>query len=101
MSTPLRIEGLTVEFPTRRQLFTAVDEASLTVEPGQIRGLVGESGAGKSTIGAAIMGLLERPGRIAAGRIVLGEQEISGLDASAMQDLRGNSYEFWSTMVLK
>jgi peptide/nickel transport system ATP-binding protein len=89
MSTPLRIDGLTVEFPTRRQLFTAVDNASLTVEPGQIRGLVGESGAGKSTIGAAIMGLLERPGRIASGHIALGEQQISGLDSAAMQDLRG------------
>ena len=48
----LTIQNLSVEFPTRRQLFTAVDKADLSVEPGEIHGLVGESGAGKSTIGA-------------------------------------------------
>ncbi|WP_308916298.1 ABC transporter ATP-binding protein [Jannaschia sp. LMIT008] len=85
----LTIDDLTVEFPTRRKLFTAVDDATLTVEPGEIHGLVGESGAGKSTIGAAIMGLLDRPGRIAHGTIRLGDREISGLDQAAMQDLRG------------
>ncbi|MEM6608041.1 MAG: ABC transporter ATP-binding protein [Pseudomonadota bacterium] len=85
----LEIENLTVEFPTRRQLFTAVDRANLTVEPGQIHGLVGESGAGKSTIGAAVMGLLDPPGRIAAGVIRFKGDEISGLDAEAMQSLRG------------
>ena len=85
----LTINDLTVEFPTRRKLFTAVDHASLSVEPGQIHGLVGESGAGKSTIGAAVMGLLERPGRIASGEIMLGSEQISGLDAEAMRGLRG------------
>ena len=65
--TLLTITDLTVEFPTRRGVFTAVDRASLTVEPGQIHGLVGESGAGKSTVGAAVMGLIDRPGRIAGG----------------------------------
>ncbi len=85
----LTIQDLTVEFPTRRQLFTAVDHASLSVEPGEIHGLVGESGAGKSTIGAAVMGLLERPGRIASGQIKLGGDQISGIDAEAMRGLRG------------
>ncbi|AHM04528.1 Dipeptide transport ATP-binding protein DppD [Roseibacterium elongatum DSM 19469] len=85
----LEIENLTVEFPTRRQTFVAVKDAHLTVEPGQIHGLVGESGAGKSTIGAAVMGLLERPGRIAGGLIRFRGEEISGLDAEAMQALRG------------
>ncbi|MCJ8308494.1 MAG: ABC transporter ATP-binding protein [Hyphomicrobiales bacterium] len=85
----LNIEDLTVEFPSRRQLFTAVDKANLTIEPGEIHGLVGESGAGKSTIGAAIMGLLERPGRIAGGTIRFRGEAISGLDAEAMQGLRG------------
>ena len=85
----LEIENLTVEFPTRRQLFTAVDSADLVVEPGQIHGLVGESGAGKSTIGAAVMGLLDPPGRIASGVIRFKGEEISGLDAEAMQSLRG------------
>ncbi len=89
MTQRLTITDLTVEFPTRRRLFTAVDDATLTVEPGEIHGLVGESGAGKSTIGAAILGLLDKPGRIASGTIRLGEQEISGLDRAAMRALRG------------
>ena len=85
----LTIQNLSVEFPTRRQLFTAVDKADLSVDPGEIHGLVGESGAGKSTIGAAVMGLLERPGRIASGEIMLKGEQISGLDADAMRGLRG------------
>ncbi len=85
----LEIENLTVEFPTRRQTFVAVDKANLTVEHGQIHGLVGESGAGKSTIGAAVMGLLDRPGHITNGVIRFRGDEISGLDAAAMQSLRG------------
>ena len=85
----LNIKNLTVEFPTRRGVFTAVNAADLSVEPGEIHGLVGESGAGKSTIGAAIMGLLERPGHIADGGIELQGDAISGLDADAMRSLRG------------
>ncbi|WP_044006853.1 dipeptide ABC transporter ATP-binding protein [Jannaschia sp. CCS1] len=85
----LEIENLTVEFPTRRALFTAVKSANLSVEPGEIHGLVGESGAGKSTIGAAVMGLLDRPGRIAGGIIRYKGDEISGLDTGAMRALRG------------
>ena len=85
----LEIEDLTVVFPTRKQTFVAVNKANLTVERGQIHGLVGESGAGKSTIGAAVMGLLERPGHIAGGLIRFDGNEISGLDAAAMEKLRG------------
>ena len=85
----LSISDLSVEFPTRRKLFTAVDQVTLTVDPGEICGLVGESGAGKSTIGSAIMGLLEHPGQIAQGTIKLGKQAISGIDAEAMRGLRG------------
>ncbi|MEM9317907.1 MAG: ABC transporter ATP-binding protein [Pseudomonadota bacterium] len=85
----LEIAGLTVEFPTRREVYTAVDAANLTVEPGEIHGLVGESGAGKSTIGAAVMGLIDPPGRIAAGTILFRGDAISGLDSEAMQSLRG------------
>ncbi|MEM8629602.1 MAG: ABC transporter ATP-binding protein [Pseudomonadota bacterium] len=87
----LEIEDLTVVFPTRRRTFVAVNRANLTVEPGQIHGLVGESGAGKSTIGAAIMGLLDRPGRIEEGTIRLKGETISGRDANAMRALRGKT----------
>ncbi len=90
MSAILDIADLTVEFPTRREVFVAVDGASLTVEPGEIHGLVGESGAGKSTIGAAVMALLEHPGRIAGGTIRLKNEVISGRDRAAMRSLRGS-----------
>ncbi|MEM9498782.1 MAG: ABC transporter ATP-binding protein [Pseudomonadota bacterium] len=85
----LDITNLRVEFPGRHGTFVAVNGADLHVEPGQIHGLVGESGAGKSTIGAAVMGLLERPGRIAGGKIGFRGAEISGLDREAMRALRG------------
>ncbi len=89
MTALLDIRDLTVAFPTRRETFIAVDKASLAVAPGEIHGLVGESGAGKSTVGAAVMGLLQRPGHIAGGTISLKGKAISGLDRAAMQDLRG------------
>ncbi len=85
----LDITDLTVEFPTRRRLFVAVDGVSLDVQPGEIHGLVGESGAGKSTVGAAVMGLLDPPGRIASGNITFKNQQVSGLDDEAMRALRG------------
>ncbi len=88
--TLLSIEGLRVEYPSRHGVFVAVDGANLTVEPGEIHGLVGESGAGKSTVGAAIMGLIEKPGRIADGTIKLKEEVISGQDEEGMRALRGN-----------
>jgi len=85
----LDISDLTVVFPTRHGPFTAVDGADLSVGAGEIHGLVGESGAGKSTVGAAVMGLLEPPGRIERGTIRLRGQTVSGLDAAAMRALRG------------
>ncbi|CUH52229.1 ABC transporter ATP-binding protein [Shimia marina] len=87
--TLLDIEGLSVHFPTRRKLFVAVNKANLAVEPGEIHGLVGESGAGKSTIGAAVMGLLDRPGHIAEGTVRFKGEAISGRDAEGMRALRG------------
>ncbi|MEM0900099.1 MAG: ABC transporter ATP-binding protein [Pseudomonadota bacterium] len=87
--TLLAIENLTVQFPTRHGPFTAVKDAVLTVEPGQIHGLVGESGAGKSTIGAAIMGLLQGAGHITDGTVALKDTTISGSDEAAMRAIRG------------
>ncbi len=87
--TLLAIEELTVQFSTRNIPFTAVSNAALTVEPGEIHGLVGESGAGKSTIGAAIMGLLEGSGHISNGTVVLNGERISGVDKRAIQAIRG------------
>ncbi len=86
----LRVEGLTVRFPGRRGETTAVEDVSLTVEPGEIHGLVGESGAGKSTIGAAVMGLVQPPGYVAAGRLTLGETDLRALSPAAAHRVRGS-----------
>ncbi|MEM6711384.1 MAG: ABC transporter ATP-binding protein [Pseudomonadota bacterium] len=85
----LEINGLSVSYPGRKGEFIAVDHADVTIEPGQIVGVVGESGAGKSTIGNAIMGLLEPPGQISTGSITLKGARIDALDADAMRGLRG------------
>ena len=68
----LAIEGLRVEYPVADgPAFIAVDDVGLTIMPGEIHALVGESGAGKTTIGTALMGLLQAPGRISAGSITI------------------------------
>jgi len=85
----LQIEDLAVEFPTRRGILTAVDGVSLSIDPGEVLGVVGESGAGKSITGTAIIGLLEPPGRIARGRILLRGERIDGLPEDALRRIRG------------
>ncbi|MEO9904189.1 ABC transporter ATP-binding protein [Nisaea sp.] len=85
----LEFKNMTVEFPTRRGIFTAVRDVSLSVEPGEILGVVGESGAGKSTIGNAVIGLLEPPGRLAGGEIYLKGSRIDNLDEDALRAIRG------------
>ena len=85
----LRVEGLRVEFPTRHGRLTAVDGVSFDIAPGEVLGVVGESGAGKSLTGAAIIGLLEPPGRIAGGRIELEGRRIDNLPYHEMRRVRG------------
>ncbi len=85
----LRVERLRVEFPTRRGTLVAVDDVSFHIDPGEILGVVGESGAGKSLTGAAIIGLLEPPGRIAAGAITLEGRRIEALPYEEMRRIRG------------
>jgi peptide/nickel transport system ATP-binding protein len=85
----LQVKNLVVEFPGRRGTLRALDEVSFDIAPGEILGVVGESGAGKSLTGAAIIGLLEPPGRIAAGQILLEGQRIDNLDHDAMRHIRG------------
>jgi peptide/nickel transport system ATP-binding protein len=90
MTEPLlSVRNLRVEFPTRRGTLTAIDDVSFDIMPGEVLGVVGESGAGKSLTGAAIIGLLEPPGRIAGGEILLKGQRIDNLDAEAMRKIRG------------
>ncbi len=90
MSRPLlEVKNLRIEFPNRRGLLTAVDDVSFSIAPGEVLGVVGESGAGKSLTGAAIIGLLEPPGRIAGGQILLDGQRIDNLPYEAMRKIRG------------
>jgi len=88
--TPLlAVEGLRVEFPTRHGTLVAVDGVSLEIAPGEVLGVVGESGAGKSLTGAAIIGLIDPPGRIGAGEVKLDGRRIDNLPPEAMRRVRG------------
>ncbi len=85
----LEVENLRVEFPTRRGTLLAIDDVSFHINEGEVLGVVGESGAGKSLTGASIIGLLEPPGRIAAGQIRLDGQRIDTLPYDEMRRIRG------------
>ena len=85
----LAVHDLRIEFPTRRGTLVAVDGVSFHIAPGEVLGVVGESGAGKSLTGAAIIGLLDPPGRIAGGSIRLHGERIDNLPAEALRRLRG------------
>jgi peptide/nickel transport system ATP-binding protein len=85
----LEVRNLRVEFPTRRGTLVALDSVSFAIQPGEVLGVVGESGAGKSMTGAAIIGLLEPPGRIAGGQILLEGRRIDNLRYEQMRRIRG------------
>ena len=85
----LEVKNLKIEFPTRRGTLVAVDDISLHIDAGEVLGVVGESGAGKSLTGMSIIGLLEPPGRIAAGQIFLEGRRIDNLSYEMMRKIRG------------
>jgi len=85
----LQVKNLIVEFPGRHGTLRALDDISFEIAPGEILGVVGESGAGKSLTGAAIIGLLEPPGRIGGGQIILEGERIDGLPYERMRHIRG------------
>jgi peptide/nickel transport system ATP-binding protein len=87
----LDVRHLRVEFPTRRGTLVALDDISFEIAPGEILGVVGESGAGKSLTGAAIIGLLDPPGRVAAGEIRFDGRRIDNLPYEEMRKVRGRS----------
>jgi peptide/nickel transport system ATP-binding protein len=91
MTTPplLEVRDLRVEFPTRRGTLTALDGVSFTIAAGEVLGVVGESGAGKSMTGAAIIGLIEPPGRVTGGQILLNGRRIDNLGYEQMRRVRG------------
>jgi len=90
MPTPLlTVENLRVEFPTRRGTLVAVDDVSFTLDEGEVLGVVGESGAGKSLTGMSIIGLLDSPGRLGGGIVTLEGERIDNLQYEEMRRIRG------------
>lgn len=85
----LSIRDLTVEIPTRHGLFKPVQNVTYDIRPGEIRGVVGESGAGKSMTGNAVIGLLDEPARIASGEIWLKGRRIDNLSVEEQRAIRG------------
>ncbi|CAM3626539.1 ABC transporter ATP-binding protein [Parendozoicomonas haliclonae] len=90
----LSVDKLRIEFPSRHGTAVSVKDVSFTLEKGEILGLVGESGAGKSTIGNGIINLLSAPGRVAGGKIILDGEPIQGLEGEAMRQIRGSRIGF-------
>lgn len=85
----LSVENLTVEFPSRRGVLTAIDGVSMQIARGEILGVVGESGAGKSITGLAVLGLLDAPGRIGGGAIHVGGRRVDTLSEAELTKVRG------------
>ncbi|NAW63815.1 dipeptide ABC transporter ATP-binding protein [Photobacterium halotolerans] len=90
----LEVKNLRIEYPSRHGIHAAVKSLSFTIERGEIVGVVGESGAGKSTVGNAVIDLLSPPGNIASGDVYLDGQKISGLKPEAMRKVRGAKIGF-------
>ncbi|NUW66111.1 dipeptide ABC transporter ATP-binding protein [Vibrio coralliilyticus] len=90
----LEVKNLRIEYPSRHGVHAAVKSLSFNIERGEIVGVVGESGAGKSTVGNAVIDLLSPPGRIASGDVYLDGELISGLSAEEMRQVRGSKIGF-------
>jgi peptide/nickel transport system ATP-binding protein len=85
----LSVRNLQVEFSTRRGVLRAIDGISFDIAKGEVLGVVGESGAGKSVTGLAVIGLIDPPGRIAGGEICLWGLRIDNLPPEEMRRIRG------------
>src|ERR1700746_2363100 len=85
----LSVRNLQVEFASRRGTLRAIDGISFDIAKGEVLGVVGESGAGKSVTGLAVIGLIDPPGRIAGGEIHLSGMRIDNLPPDEMRRVRG------------
>ncbi len=85
----LDVRELVVEFVTRHGTVRAVDGISFSIAPGEVLGVVGESGAGKSLTGTAVLGLLEPPARLGGGEILFDGRRIDTLSPAELRALRG------------
>ena len=86
----LEVKDLEVKFALRSGELTAIDGVSFFLKKGERLGLVGESGAGKSVTGFAIINLISKPGYISAGQILFNGSVLNTMPAGAMRDIRGN-----------
>jgi peptide/nickel transport system ATP-binding protein len=90
MTKPLlSVDGLTVEYWTRKGKIRAVDNVSFSLEKAETLGIVGESGSGKSTLGLSLIGLVPFPGKIVKGKVFLGDKEVLKLKEDELRNLRG------------
>jgi peptide/nickel transport system ATP-binding protein len=90
MSVLLEVRELRTHFFTRAGVVRAVDDVSFEVDRGRVLGIVGESGSGKSMTGYSMMGLVDPPGRIVSGQVLLDGRDLTALDPAAWRDIRGN-----------
>lgn len=86
----VKIDNLKITYPTKNKLFTAVNNISIKVAKGEIVGLIGESGAGKSTIGRALVQLLDAPGTIAGGELFFKGENITHKPMDYFKSIRGS-----------
>ncbi|NUH63738.1 ABC transporter ATP-binding protein [Sulfitobacter sp. S0837] len=91
MSAALEVKGLTTQFSTRKGAVTAVNDVSFSVQPGRILGLVGESGSGKSVTGFSIMGLIDEPGRIIGGQVMVQGADMRKMSTEEQRKMRGRA----------
>ncbi|MFC3612873.1 ABC transporter ATP-binding protein [Lutimaribacter marinistellae] len=89
MSAALDVQGLTTRFETRGGIVTAVNDVSFSVEPGRIMGLVGESGSGKSVTGFSVLGLIDEPGRVTDGKVMVEGTDLRNLSPERLRSMRG------------
>ncbi|TGN61845.1 ABC transporter ATP-binding protein [Paracoccus liaowanqingii] len=89
MTAALDVKGLTTRFETRAGHVTAVNDVSFTVQPGRIMGLVGESGSGKSVTGFSILGLIDAPGEVTAGAVLVDGVDLRKLSKEDLRKMRG------------
>ena len=90
MSEPvLSVRDLVVEIPTRHAVLRPVDKVTYDIAPGEILGVVGESGAGKSMTGNAVIGLLDRPAQITGGEVYVNGKRVDTMSRDEMRRMRG------------
>lgn len=86
----LEVKNLVTEFKLKRGTIRAVDDVSFSMDKGEILAIVGESGSGKSVTSLSIMGLLQKPGRIASGDIIFEDQNLAQMSQKELQKIRGD-----------